>query len=479
MRKAYDTILSDYVDAETAAHSYGFEPYRYECPNCWEEVHLCAVDSNEQITHFRHRNGNNNAACELYYGNRSTIISRALANRRNRDRVEFVFSSDTKLFSVGVKFSLEEISVCEKIGVCLYLKSAYNNEPFVNVPINRRRFIPDVTEMIPLEKFSLNYYISSTNDPVHRRYVLFRTDGNGFAYPSFFKINSDIDESYRAKLVQSDTLYTNTTYLAVFSQAFDRSVFSNDVTIRKDFKFRTMERNFTGVVIEIPKKAPRIVEQLKSWKYRLEDNETMTLLWPPSPRIDNSFSVYRDKVFMFSSFDMHAHGTINTVAEDIYREGQGVTKVLINDRIKVYKKNVEIILDKCKRELIEYEKIAVQYETSKKYVASDNESFLFNCYGVTKISKGMSIIMTPSSKVNHYTSGYLDRVISAIDCSESWDGERLLHDILMHYKRTEEFSWNAYDIQSISPIAYSYLCICEKTGRINAVAKCFIRAGRI
>lgn len=38
MRKAYDTILPHYVDADTAAD----EPYRYKCTFCWDEVQLCA-----------------------------------------------------------------------------------------------------------------------------------------------------------------------------------------------------------------------------------------------------------------------------------------------------------------------------------------------------------------------------------------------------------------------------------------------------
>lgn len=50
MRSAYDTILSDCVNADTAAKCGGGEPYRYECACCWEEERLCAADSQNQAT---------------------------------------------------------------------------------------------------------------------------------------------------------------------------------------------------------------------------------------------------------------------------------------------------------------------------------------------------------------------------------------------------------------------------------------------
>ena len=99
MRKAYDMILSDYVDAESAAQSRGFEPYRYECACCWEEVHLCAADSRNQVTHFRHRSGNNNVECENYLGNRNAIISKALSRGYVRDKIVFYFLKTTIIYT--------------------------------------------------------------------------------------------------------------------------------------------------------------------------------------------------------------------------------------------------------------------------------------------------------------------------------------------------------------------------------------------
>lgn len=66
MRKAYDTILQSEVSADLAAKSGGFEPYRYECACCGEEVYVAAAYSTSIVPHFRHRSGNRLAAQRLY-----------------------------------------------------------------------------------------------------------------------------------------------------------------------------------------------------------------------------------------------------------------------------------------------------------------------------------------------------------------------------------------------------------------------------
>jgi len=68
MLKAYDTMLQSEVPADLAAQSGGFEPYRYECACCGEEVYIAAAYSTSMVPHFRHRSGNNDVECENYLG---------------------------------------------------------------------------------------------------------------------------------------------------------------------------------------------------------------------------------------------------------------------------------------------------------------------------------------------------------------------------------------------------------------------------
>lgn len=480
MRKAYDTILSDYVDADTAAKSGGSEPYRYECAYCWEEVRLCATYSQYQATHFRHRSGNNNVECENYLGNRSAVISNALSCRNVRDKIEFYFSSATKMFSIGVKFSADEIDAYEQSGASFQVRGVAA-KPTISIPIKASRFLPDTSELIPISKFSWEYYVSSTNDSTERKYELFRKDGRGVLYPSFFKIQADGDDnSFQAKLVRTETLYTNTTYLIIFTHQYHTLSFQPDVqVVSKVIKFKTMDRDFAGVVVTFINKTARIEQQLKAWKYKLEANETLTLLWPPSPQVDEIIFIGAEYAYIFSSFEIQAHGNINVNSEDIVRLGDGVSKISVSDRMKVYKKNTELLLAKHEDTTNDFDVILVTKETSKKYVAPDNATYQFSSSGVSPMSKGMPVSLTATSEVRHYSFGYLDRIVTAPGKAVSWDGERILRDILMYYKREEAFDWGDYESLDLGFIALQYIESCEKTGRINSAVKYFIEEGRI
>lgn len=476
MRKAYDTILSDYVDAKSADKGSGFEPYRYICACCWEEVHLCAADSRNQATHFRHRSGNNNVECENYLGNRNAIISSAHYHRNVRDKIEFYFSNSTKLFSIGVKFDADEISTCEQNGASFQVRTSYTTKPFISIPIRSSRFYPNISELIPINEFSWEYYVSSSNDSKPQKCELFRK--SGYLYPSFFKIQAQSEDGdFKAKLVRSDTLYTNTRYLIVFTHSYPTISFQHDV--HAVARFKTMGRAFAGVVVEFTQKTARIEQQLGLWKYKLETNETLTLVWPPSSLVNESMLICNDYAYLFSTFELQAHGNINVHSDNIVKFENGISKVSINGRTKIYKKNAELVLEKCKETPCEYDTISVAYETAKNYVASDDSAYLFNRSGISPMSKGMSVLLTHGSEVRHYLSGYLDSIITVTTDSVTLTGDRLLQDILMYYKRTEAFNWADYESLELSHTAFQYIEICEKTGLINSVAKHFIEEGWI
>lgn len=483
MRNAYDTMLSDCVDAKTAAKYGGFEPYRYKCACCWQEVRLCAADSKNQATHFRHHNGNNNVECENYLGNRSAIISNALSRENARDKIEFYFSNTTKLFYICVKFNTEEIAAHEQSGASFEVRIAPSSPPTISVPIRNIRFLPDVPELIPILEFSWEYYASITNDTKRRKYEVFYKDVRDTLYPSFFKIQADSDgNNFQAKLVRTKMLYTNTPYLIIFTHQYYPLSFQNDVEdvkMGEVINFRTMGRDFSGVVVTFINKTSNIEQQLATWKYTLEANETLSLLWPPSPQADGTLLIKENFAYIFSSFEIQAHGNINVHTENIIRLGDGVSRISINGRTKVYKKNAELQLDKYKRLVREYDSISVTHAVAKRYVASNNETYLFNRSGVMAMNNGMATSLTLASEVRHYTFGYLDYILTAIKNGASQDGGNLLGNILKYYKREEDFDWNDYDSLNLSPTAFEYIKLCEKSGRINAAAKHFIEEGCI
>jgi len=480
MRKAYDAILSDYVDAKSAAQSGGFEPYRYECARCWEEVRLCAADSYYQATHFRHRSGNNNVECDNYLGTPGMVISNALSRRNIRDKIEFYFSSDTKMFYLGVKFSAEEIIAHEQSGAVFQLRSSTNSKPSISIPIKNNRFLSDISELIPINDFSWEYYISSTNDSKQQKYELFRKDKRNTVYPSFFKIlATGDDDNFQAKLVRTETLYTNIPYFIVFTHQYHTLSFQNDVKDCRVVKFSTMNRDFAGVIVTFINKTARVEQQLNAWKYRLETNETLTLLWPPSLLVDDVVFIKSKDAYISSSFEIQAHGNVNINSVDITKLGNGISKILINKRTKIYKKNSELVLNRYDDPVHDCDILMIAREQLKKYQSSDDNTYLFNNSGVSLMSKGMPIFLTPASEVRHYSFSYLDCVITADQKVAEYDNEHILQIILMYYKREEELDCGDYDSLSLTPTALQYIESCKKIGKINSAAKRFIEEGRL
>ena len=481
MRKAYDTILSDYVDADTAAKGGGFEPYRYECACCGEEVHICAADSRDQATHFRHRSGNNSVECENYLGNRSTIINHALSRRYARDRIEFYFSSLTKMFSVDVKFNAEEISEYGQKEARFLVRSSSVGEPIVSVPISSMRFLPEVSETILLSKFSWEYYISTSSDMNQRKYELFRKDAYGYLYPSVFKIQVEDDMgNYQARLIRTETLYTNTPYLFVFQQSYYHTPsFENCCAVGSVIEFRTMDRDFSAVVVTFTHKTPQIEQQLEAWKYKLELNESLTLLWPPSSKMDSSIVISAESVIIYSSFELQAHGNINVPSANICKFDNGLSKISISGITKIYKKNAELVLSKIENLFPGYQELFVDQLAVKNYEAYDDGAYLFNRMGVIRLGKGTSLPITISSIIRHYSFGYLDCIIAALNNKYKLVGSALIEDILRNYKRVEKFDWTDYESLDLSQEAFAYIETCEKTGMINSSVKYFIKEGRI
>lgn len=480
MRMAFDTILSDYVDAEAASKGGGFEPYRYECACCWEEVHICAANSRSQATHFRHRSGNNNVECENYLGNRSAIINSALSRRKTRDRIEFYFSSSTKLFSIGVKYNADELSEYEKNGTCFQVRSMLSGEPIISIPISGTRFMPDVSETFPISKFSWEYYIKSSSEVKPRKYEVFRKDARGYLYPSFFKIQAEDDlGNYQAKLIRTETLYTNTQYLIVFSYSYYALSFQNSAVVGKAIKFRTMDREFAAIPITFTQKTAQVENKLAAWKYKLEANETVTLLWPPSSQVDDAFAIPAKSAIIYSSFELQAHGNTNARSSEICVLDNGLSKIMMSGLKKVYKKNAELILGIKEEAYVEYQKIDFTEAVSKNYVAHDGGAYLFNSIGVSRLNKGTILPVTRWSIVKHYTFGYLDCIVSAPNMLKKLVGRALIEDICKNYKRSEKFVWSDFESLDLSSDAFTYIESCEKTGMINSAVKRFIEEGRI
>ncbi len=477
MQKAYDTFLQSEVPAWLAANNSGFEPYRYECAHCGEEVRLAAAGSKSMVAHFRHRSGNNDVDCANYLGQYGAISTDSRSRKSRNERAEFYYDSNTKMFCLGLCLCKNEIAAYEEKSAMFELRAYAKEKAFSTLRINGINFLPDTPIMIPIERFSYSYYISNTLNNVKRRYDFLKKDGA----PSFFKIQGT-DTNYKARLIRSTILYTDVPYFAVvevqhsFPQA---SYLPSGIEITNTCRLETMGRRLLGQFLTIKNKTVDVEALFASWGYQVEASETLTLLWPPAVQINEVSTIFSNSAFLYSSFTLEPHGNINVHSADIHKIKGNVSKVLVNSRVKVLRKNAEIIIDEETAYHADYETLLFEEGHTNVYTVPDDSTYyLFNRSGATPIGEGQAVSLTPGSFIKHYTSGYLDKTIYPAQ-REELSGESLLNDLLMYYKLTESLSLDSLVGLDLSDTASKYIEECIKTGDINSAAKRFIEEGRI
>lgn len=480
MRKAYDTVLQSEVSAVLATSSGGFEPYRYECACCGEEVYVAAAYSSSMVPHFRHRSGNNNVECENYLGQYGTISTDSRSRKSKSERAEFYFDKSTKMFSLGLRLSDDEINAYEQLTTTFELRASAQEQAFFTLLINNRNFVPDAPTMNPIEKFSHSYFLSNTLNGINRKYEVFKLNGNN--RPTFFKIQGN-DSNYKAKLVRGTTLYTNVPYFAAFqnqySSPYDTKL-PEEIRVDDAFQFETMGRKFLGKVLVITSKTTRIDDLVSSWDYQLESSETLTLMWPPAAMADEVSIIGSDYAFLYSSFELQAYGNINVHSEDIKQIAGGiVSKVSVKSKTNVFRKNAEIVIDKGNQHFSFFDEMHGTESRANTFTVPDNGLyFLFNHSGVKTLFTGQTVSLTPQNEIKHYQFGYLTGRVT-LHLQEVLSGDNLLIDILSHYRCSEVFNKDLFSLHSLSDTAALYLKKCEASGMINTVAKQFIEEGRL
>jgi hypothetical protein len=485
MRKAYDTILQVEVSADLAAQNSDSEMYRYECACCGEEVYLAAAHSFNVIPHFKHHSGNNDTECENYLGQYGAMSTDLRSRKSKSEKAEFYFDKSTKMFNLSLRFSEEEINAYEKQTTTFELKTSAQaqEKAFLCFPVNNKKFTPDLQTMMPIRKFSYNYFLSNTLNEGARKYEVFKYIGNNNNAPTFFKLQGSDDlpnQYYKAKLVRSGILYTNVPYFVAFQNQYRAPLdqtFPAEMIVDDTFRFETMGRKFLGKILTIKTKTANIDALILSLGYQLEASETLTLLWPPAALVDGVSKIAAHDAFLYSSFELQAHGNINVRSEDIVKGTNGISKILIKPNTKIYKKNVEIIIDKDEKHLSAFKEIFLTNSSVSAYtVPDDSACFICNRSGVKPLRKGQLVFLTPQNEIRRYDHGYLTGRVY-LRQREKLTGKLLLNDILAHYKQIETFGSVSFSSYELSETASRYLDECKTSGLINTVAKRFIKEG--
>jgi hypothetical protein len=473
MDRAIDTRLDIIVWADTVAWEGEFEPYRYECACCGETVHIAAIDSEYQRPHFRHLHGNSDKECELYLGRlNNSEYNNLLQLRKNRNAsADFYFDLVKKMFYIGLIFDEDEICNYERNQIKLELKISKNAHPFKTVSINNINFFPNERKLISIEQFSYSYFFSTPGKNLSIEFQLFKS-----FMPSFFKVQSDYS---KARFVRDSVLYTNTQYFVTFPENEIRQTlfyYCQSIIVEQEFRFKTMGQNFKGLIITFTAKDQELEHLLNGWGLRLEASEKLTLLWPPSSLLNETIMTTKSSLYIFSTFSLKEHANINVDKTDIFTFADGKTsKIKLNSKVKIFKKNTEMTF--LKRGDLEkpYEKIIVDEDEQLTFKADDNNYFLFNNNGVTPLVLDMNVTLTKASFIKHFKNGYQDKIITTAQKSEKTTIK--LEELLLYYKRTERFQNEDFESLNLSESAKKYIDSCKIHGVINVAAKRLIQQG--
>lgn len=473
MLLAYDTFLQSIVSSDLAAQNSSDDPYRYECACCGEEVFIAAKYSDSMVAHFRHRSGNNDVDCEKYLGKYGLVSVKTEPQKRDREKVEFYFNSNTKCFYIGLRFNENEISNYERENVSLEIRSRKDGEPFFRQKIDGANFSPDYAKMVMVETFSPVYFISNSFNPNKRPHIIFRENT-----PSFFKIQGE-EQGFNAKLVRSDALYTGVRYFVALvggngAQLKLRKL--SGIDIEQEFDFVSMRNRIWASVITIVNKTTEIETTFEQWGYKIDTPESLVLLWPPSHEIDGINIISTDEAFLSSSFRFQPCGNINTGSESIQVIDTNITKIKVDKHIKVLRKNAEIEINVQNVNLLLKENEVDEQVVERFTVPQENKYYLFSDSGMRALTYGEDIVLPLKSYICEYSNGCLIRTIKAVGDTEL-TGEELLIDIIKHYKVFEPYK--SISIDGKPDFIVNYINSCEKTGMINSLVKKYIEEGKL
>lgn len=442
--EAFDKVLETIVTAEDAALNRGFEPYRFECLYCGEEVRLAAPFSNRKSTHFRHLHGNNDKECESYSGpGFSQLLGRNGARHRS-ELADIYYSESRKGFILKVKLSSEEIDLHESNNESLGIKTHKAGDTIKSVSINRANFIPDAYIPFALEQYAEKYYVSIGNGPL-REYDFIPSDT-----VVLFRVFGD-EDSFLAKRIRSSdketVIYTNTKYLAISTEKSRLEEFREKLSLlNKDIDvFKTMKgKLFYSLEVYIETSDNQIEESLEAYRYRLEKNESVVIIWPPCFESKGVRICDEEDVYVYSSFGFKPHSG-NNIDEDMLEHiDDCIDRIAITKDIKIYRKNNEIVISHMETEHKEY---ITEFDTSYANVyrtPEDGDTLLFDGDEVVLLNPGQQLFLSEGMIIRRYKNNMLIEVVYPIKKAERTKAERI-EEARKYYRFQSAINVQAYE----------------------------------
>lgn len=469
MDKAYDSILQTIVSAADADPT---DQFRYTCLCCKELVSVASPEQRVQVVHFRHHHGNNGTAeCENYKPQPGQSV---VGLQPQRDNVAFYYDNAKKFFAISLSLNEEEIQQCGQGRVCFELRSSYADSPFYRCPIDFLHFSAGRPILIPISQYSWTYCCSFSADGKKRHYSLFKK-----GRPTFFKVLGDADADFTAKQVSSGCLYTEITYFVVFVGDRVLPNFPASIKIMEQIRFQTLGKHFVGFLLQFTGKDVDTDYYLNQMGYHLETAESLSVIWPPMPQIDERYISDSESIFVLSSFCLRAKGNTNAEEREIMSIGGGISRISRSGEIRIHYKNADTTVQMETASPIEFRPLCVEEDSKNRFTVPDGQGiYVLHQKGTHLLKSGQEATLSEGDSVALYWHTYiLQRIHFQADVFLS--GTDLLDDILRNYKAHIPFSIAQFEGLELSPVAEEYLSVCEETGIINRAAAELIERGVI
>lgn len=479
MDKAYDTILQSEVDAAVIAKtSYSFlgNRFRYQCLCCGEEVYLAAADSSERSPHFRHRKGNNDTECERYLGQPGAVEHFALLRKHKQEHIEFGFNKDRRTFEICASFAEEELQVYEEENSRMTVSSKYYVEPFLSIPLNKGVFIPGGKSYFTITEFSTEYFVS------------FNSGVSSCIYQDVMRVAEKINifrvrmQDEHCRHQTSPLLYTDTKYIGISeNEEALQELASLEYVISKEgmFSFTTENRIFYELQFYVKRAEFPVLCFLQKHDYQIETAEAFSILWPPVYTRDSCSICAGDTVYVHSSFELIPHGNMSAGGTFVREISRNVLELHIDDEVIIHEKNIDICIQRERKlgnETVLEEPVTTY---SDRYTVPDQYNyFLFDQNGCTRLIPGANVYLSESDRIVGYKNGHIKAFVCACP-KENLDTKQLINDIIKYHPQSEAFEPDDFMDITTDETVLAYLENCYRSGRINTVAKRYIKEGLI
>lgn len=476
MTQAFDIILQNKVDATDIAKKQYYSSegkFRYQCLCCGEEVYLAAADSRERSPHFRHRRGNNDTQCERYLGQPGAVEHFLNLRRRKQEHIEFYFNKDRMKFEICIYFTEKDIQEYEKDKSKMMIFTKYYGNPFLIIPINKENFVPDRKNYFILTDFSMEYFVSF-NSGINR--LIYSNIIKTTEKITIFKVNMQ-DE--HCKLKTSSFLYTGNVYIGISrsEEAIQELISLKDVSSEEKFSFTIENKIFYGVQFYITKIENQIYYFFKKHDYKIETSEEFDILWPPIYTRNLQSISTKSPVYVYSSFKLIPFENMNTkdaLTEDI---GENIIKINIDNEIKIHEKNIDICIKKerkTEQNIVVKEPEIMYYD--RYTVSNQYDYFLFDKNGCSRLIPESKIYLSENDRIVGYKNGHIKEIIYAYQ-KEKINVKQLIEDIQKYHPQSEKFEFDDFMGIKTDDAVMSYLEKSYRKGRINTVAKRYIKEG--